>query len=457
MSASITVRNPYDGTEIGEVPSHTAEDVQSAVEKAKAARYEDELPAWRRAEILDTCSDMIGSRREELAHVISKESAKPIAAARVEVARALSTMGFSSIECRKIAGEVIPMEGSMVAEGKIAYTTRVPVGVVGAISPFNFPLNLVCHKIGPAIAAGCPVVLKPASQTPFSSLALAEMLYQSGLPESWLSVVTGSGSEVGKALVESDVDYISFTGSSEVGWGIQQQAPKKRVALELGNSTPLIVTPDSDWEDAAYGVATAGYTHAGQSCVSVQRVYVHSAIAEPFTDLVVQLVSDLVVGDPEDERVAVSALIDENSRDRVAAWIQEAVDQGAKLLCGGTIEGSILTPAVLSDTTLDMKVCKDEVFGPVVSIATFETFEEALDLANGTRYGLQAGIFTNDLNTALRASRELEFAGVIVNEVPTWRADIMPYGGIKDSGNTREGPAFAVQEMTEPRLAVFNL
>ena len=436
----------------------TAADVDAAVTKARDAQRHHALPAWRRAEILTTCSNLIDERREDLAQIIAKEAAKPITTARVEVARALSTLGLAGIEARKIGGHVLPMDGSMVGEGKLAYTTRVPCGIVGAISPFNFPLNLVAHKVGPAIAAGCPIVLKPASQTPLSALALADLLRESGLPEGWLNVVTGSGSEVGNAIVEHpDIAAISFTGSAEVGWDIPRRAPRKRVGLELGNSTPIIIEADGDWEEAAYGIAAGGFNHAGQSCISVQRVYVQREIAEPFTAMLVDLVENLELGDPLREETNVSALISEGDRDRVHSWIHEAVQQGAVLECGGEIRGSLLTPAVLTNTNLDMLVCKDEVFGPVVAVQTYDSLHEAIALANGTRYGLQAGIYTQDIDSALLASQALEFGGVLINEVPTWRADLMPYGGVKDSGNTREGPAYAVETFTDLRLVVLNL
>ncbi len=451
------VRSPYDESEIGEVPEHSDADVDAAVQAARRAVSVEQLPAWRRAEILTAASDMIGARREELAHTISREAAKPISTARTEAARALSTIGFSGLEARHLGGEVLPMEGSMMGEGKLAFTQRVPIGVVAAISPFNFPLNLVAHKVGPALAAGCPVVLKPASQTPFSALALAEILAECGLPEGWLNVVTGPGSTVGDALISHpDVAYVSFTGSADVGWQIPAKAPRKKVALELGNSTPVIIEPDGNWEQAAHSIAVAGYTHAGQSCVSVQRVYVQEQIAGDFTRLLADLVSALPVGDPSDETTAVSSMISSNERDRAHSWIKEATEQGADLLCGGEIEGSLLTPAVLANTTIDMAVQNKEIFAPVVAVQAYETLDEAVDLANGTRYGLQAGIFTDDVHTALRASRELHFGAVLINEVPTWRADIMPYGGVKDSGNTREGPRYAIESMTETRLVVMD-
>ena len=456
MAEAIEVRSPFDGAVIGEVPKLSADDVDSAVLSAKAT-LRNHIPAWRRAEILYDASLAASERREDLARIIATEAAKPIATARLEAARAVSTLGWSSLAARRLAGEVLPMEGSMVGEGKLAYTTRVPVGVVGAISPFNFPLNLVCHKVGPAIAAGCPIVLKPASQTPFSAFALAEILRECGLPDGYLTVVTGSGAEVGNAIVEHpDVAFISFTGSADVGWTLNQKAARKRVCLELGNSTPIIVAADSDWEEAVERIAAGGYSHAGQSCISVQRAYVQREIASQFTEALVSRVEQLVTGDPMAEDTNVSALITESDRDRVKSWIDEAIGQGATLLCGGEIEGSVLTPTVLDDVTLDMKVASEEVFGPVVGVQTFGDLDEAINLANGTRYGLQAAIYTSNINEAMRATRELDFGAVLVNESPTWRADLMPYGGVKDSGNTREGPDYATWEMTERRLVVIN-
>jgi acyl-CoA reductase-like NAD-dependent aldehyde dehydrogenase len=335
----------------------------------------------------------------------------------------------------------------------------VPIGVVGAIAPFNFPLNLVAHKLGPAIAAGCPVVLKPASQTPFSSLALAQMLVEEcGLPPEYLHVVTGGGGTVGNALVDHpDVALITFTGSPEVGWSIRSRAPRKRVGLELGNNAPCIIEPDGDWQTAAAKIKMAGFSHAGQSCISTQRVFVHSSIAQQFTDALVAHVNTLVVGDPMDEATDVSALISRSERDRVAAWVAEAEAQGATIATGGTLDDAgVLRPTVITNARHDMKVCAQEVFGPVVTIASYDDLDEALREANDSKYGLQAAIFTQDISIALKAVRTLDFGGVLVNEVPTWRADQQPYGGLRDSGNTREGPAFSVKEMTEIRMVVLS-
>jgi len=458
MSDEIVVRSPYDGHEVGRVPRQGVADVDRAVADARRALVDEPFPPWKRAEVLDAAARLLAERSEDLARTIATEAAKPIRTARVEAARAVSTFTFAAVEARRLTGEMVPIDAAEVGEGRLAFTLRLPVGVVAAISPFNFPLNLVAHKVAPAIAAGCPVVLKPASQTPLSAVALAAVLVEEcGLPPGYLQVVTGGGGDVGNALVEHpDVAYVSFTGSSEVGWAIAAKAGRKKVGLELGNSSPVVIDAGGSWDSAARSIATAGFSHAGQSCVSVQRVYVHHEVAEPFTDLLAELASGLVVGDPLDEATDVSSLISEGERDRVMSWIEEAVDAGARLLTGGVLEGGVLRPTVLADVTPDMRVCRDEVFGPVVAVQRCGSFDEALRLADDTRYGLQAGVFTAGLASAMRAARQLHFGTVLINEVPTWRADQMPYGGVRESGNTKEGPAWAVRAMTEERLVVIR-
>ena len=458
-TSTITVTSPYNGAVLGEVPACTAADVDRAVAVAKAALAAGAMPLWKRAEVLDRAAARLTERREEFARVIAAEAAKPIRTARVEAERAAGTFQFAAAEARKLGGEMIPLDAIPAGEGKLGFTLRVPIGVVGAIAPFNFPLNLVVHKVGPAIAAGCPVVLKPASQTPFSSIALAEMLIdECGLPADWLHVVTGGGSTVGNALVDhADIALITFTGSPEVGWSIRSRAPRKRVGLELGNNAPVIIEADGDWAAAAAKIRTAGFSHAGQSCISTQRVFVHRSVADDFTAALVEHVGTLVVGDPMDESTEVSALISTGERDRVHDWVVEAVAQGAHLACGGRLTADgVLEPTVLTNVTHEMKVCAKEVFGPVVAVATYDDVDDALALANDSEYGLQAGIFTSDVATALKAVRTLDFGGVLVNEVPTWRADQQPYGGLRDSGNTREGPAYSVKEMTEIRMVVLG-
>jgi acyl-CoA reductase-like NAD-dependent aldehyde dehydrogenase len=457
--AWIEVRAPYDGALLGRVPACGPDQVNGAVQAAKVALAAGPLAAWKRAEILDRAAYLLAQRTEDLARTIATESAKPIKTARVEAQRAVSTFTFAAVAARTLAGDMVPMDASAAGDGKLAFTLRVPIGVVGAISPFNFPLNLVAHKLAPAIAAGCPVVLKPASQTPLSAIALARMLLdECGLPPGQLNVVTGGGGTVGNAIVDHpDVALITFTGSPEVGWGIRARAARKKVGLELGNNAPLIIEPSADVETAAKKVSVAGFSHAGQSCISTQRIYVHESVRERFLDALVPLVEALVVGDPLDERTDVSALISTGERDRVQSWVDDAVAAGAQILAGGKVrEDGVLAPTVLGDVTPDMKVCSDEVFGPVVGVATYAELDEALYLANDSRYGLQAAIFTADLDDALKAARTLEYGGVLVNEVPTFRADQQPYGGNRDSGNTREGPQWAVREMTEERLVIIQ-
>ena len=456
----IEVRAPYDGELLGRVPACGASEIARAVAAARAVHEAGALAPWKRAEILDTAARLLSERVESFAQIIATESAKPIKTARVEAQRAVSTFTFAAAVARTATGEMVPMDASAAGDGKLAFTLRVPIGVIGAISPFNFPLNLVAHKLAPAIAAGCPVVLKPASQTPLSAIALARLLIdECGLPAGHLNVVTGSGSTVGAAIVEhDDIAMITFTGSPEVGWGIRAQAPRKKVGLELGNNAPVILDPSADFETAAKKISVAGYSHAGQSCISTQRVYVHESIAERFVDVLAPLVEGLVVGGPLDEKTDVSALISSGERDRVASWVEEALTQGAQLATGGKVrEDGVLQPTLLTNVTPEMKVCSGEVFGPVVGVASYSDYGEALRLANDTRYGLQAAVFTRDLDAALRAARTLDFGGVLVNEVPTFRADQQPYGGLRDSGNTREGPRYAVEEMTEARLIILSL
>jgi acyl-CoA reductase-like NAD-dependent aldehyde dehydrogenase len=351
------------------------------------------------------------------------------------------------------------MEAGAAGEGKLGYVLRLPVGVVGAISPFNFPLNLVAHKLGPSIAAGNATVLKPAGQTPISAIKLAEILYEAGLPENWLHVITGPGSEVGNAIVEDDrIGAITFTGSAPVGWAIRSKAARKKVNLELGSTAPLIVHDDGDWETAADKAKLHAYSHAGQSCISVQRILVQESIADDFTKRFVANVESLVTGDPMDEATDVGPVISPDDRDRVKSWVDEAVAAGGDLLTGGELvdEGRCLAPTVISEPPRDEKVWCEEIFGPVATVHSYSSFDEAIELANDAKFGLQAGVFTRDIGRGLAAGERLEFGGVLVNEVPTFRTDQMPYGGVKDSGNTREGPAYAVRELTEERLVTLQ-
>src|SRR5213592_3715927 len=450
----LEVRSPYSREVVGRVPKAGAREAKRAIDAAERAMREP-LPAHKRAEILVRVAGALGRRHDEVARLISDEAGKPLKAARVEAARAMSTYTFAAVEARKLAGEMVPMDAAQAGEGKLAFTLRRPIGVVGAISPFNFPLNLVAHKIAPALAAGCAVVLKPASQTPLSALLLAELEHDAGLPPGWLNVLVGPASEIGDVLVEDErVKLITFTGSSGVGWKLKERAPKKRVNLELGNATPLIVAADADVPTAATKVSQSAFAFAGQSCISVQRVYVERSAYDEFVHQLVPLVEALRVGDPADEDTDVGPVIDEDARERILGWVKASSGQ---VLTGGELEGDLIRPTVIANPGRDDEVSCEEVFGPVCTVTAVDSIDEAIGLANGTRYGLQAGIFTASLDNALRAAQELEFGGVTVNEAPTFRSDQMPYGGVKDSGNTREGPHYAVREMTEERLVVVEL
>jgi acyl-CoA reductase-like NAD-dependent aldehyde dehydrogenase len=451
----IDVRSPYSGEVVGRVAKGGADEARRALDAAARA-LESPLPAHKRAEILVKVAGLIGRRHEEVARTISEEAGKPIKTARVEASRAMSTYTFAAVEARKLAGEMIPLESAQAGEGKLGFTVRKPIGVVAAISPFNFPCNLVAHKLAPALAAGCPVVLKPATATPLSALLLAELELEAGLPAGWLNVVVGPAAPIGDAMVADDrVKLITFTGSGEVGWSLQERAPQKRVKLELGNSTPVIVAADADVAKAAATLAGNAFSFAGQSCISVQRIYVERSRFDDFVAAFVPKVEALKVGDPADDETDVGPVIDEGSRARIRGWIDEATASGAELLTGGEEDG-LLRPAVLANVADAEKVSCEEVFGPVVVVNPVDSVDEGIERANGTRFGLQAGIFTASLDTALDAADRLEFGGVVVNEAPTFRSDQMPYGGVKASGNTREGPAYAVREMTEERLVVIQ-
>jgi acyl-CoA reductase-like NAD-dependent aldehyde dehydrogenase len=453
----VEVKSPYSGDVVGRVAKAGADETRAAIDAAEKAMA-DPLPAHKRAEILVKVVAGIARRHDEIARQIAAEAGKPLKAAKVETSRAMSTYTFSAVEARKLAGEMVPMDAAQAGQGKLAFTLREPIGIVGAISPFNFPLNLVAHKIAPALAAGCSVVLKPASQTPLSALTLAELEHEAGLPPGWLNVLVGPASEIGDVLVEDErVRAITFTGSSAVGWGLKERAARKKVLLELGNTTPVIVQGDADLDEAASKLAANAFSFAGQSCISVQRIYVQQPAYDEFVTRFVPKVEELVVGDPAEEDTDVGPVIDDDARERILSWIEEARDGGAEVLTGGDLDGDLIQPTVLANAGPDLKVCREEVFGPVCVVNAYESLDEAIALANGTRYGLQAGVFTSDIRAALQTAQSLEFGGVTVNEAPTFRADQMPYGGVKDSGNTREGPAYSVRELTEQRVVVIDL
>lgn len=452
------VRSPWDGSELAAVPVAGAEETRAALEAAHEAMTRSPLPAHRRGEVLERAAQTVRERREELAGLLVREVGKPLKQALVEVDRCVQTLTFSAIEARTLAGEGIPIDAHPAGEGRRGFTIRVPIGVIGAITPFNFPLNLAAHKVGPAIAAGCACVLKPAAVAPLCGIELVRILHRAGLPPAYLSVVTGSASEIGDVLVEDErVAMITFTGSAEVGWELARRAARKKVKLELGNTTPLIVCADADLEAAAQAAAISGNGFAGQSCISVQRVLVDRRVHDDFAERLVGAVRALAVGDPSDPDTDVGPLIDQEARDRVCEWIDEARSAGAVELAGGTLDGGHLLPTVLDDMPLHVRAWEREIFGPVLGLRAFDSVDEAIELANATEYGLQAGIFTRDLATALTAAERLRFGGVTINEAPTFRVDQMPYGGTKASGNTREGPRYTVREMSEERMVVIRL
>src|SRR5262245_55992874 len=402
------VESPYDGTVIGRVPKGDAALVERATDAAAEAFLAGDFPAHKRAAILDRAAELVAEREDDLTMTIAAEAGKPVKTARVEAQRCVGTLEFAAVAARTLTGHTIPMDAGAAGVGKLGIVMRVPYGVVGAISPFNFPLNLVAHKLGPAIAAGNAVVLKPAGQTPISSIKLAEVFYDAGLPENWLQVVCGSGGEVGNAIVESERTHaITFTGSAPVGWGIRSKVPHKKVNLELGSNAPLIVNDDGDWETAADKAQIHAFSHAGQSCISIQRILVHDAVADDFTTRLVKNVERLSVGDPMDESVDVGPLISEGDRDRVKEGVAEAASGGGEVLTGGELvdEGRCLAPTLIRKPPHQAKVWCEEIFGPVATIDTFGSFDEAIELANDSKFGLQAGVFTADIGRGLEAGR----------------------------------------------------
>ncbi len=450
------VRSPYSGDVVGEVAEQTWDDMDGALDAAaRAFETTRAQTAFERSGVLLAAADGIRKRADELTKLIVDEGGKPYKNAKVEVARAVSTLTWAGEEAKRFTGELIRLDTEQTAGGRLGLVRKFPLGVVLGISPFNFPLNLVCHKVGPALAAGNTIVVKPATSTPLSAVKLEEILREAGAGDA-LQVITASSQDAERAVQDERVAKISFTGSSAVGWHIKSLAPRKKVTLELGGNAAVIVEPDADLAHAADRVAYGGFYQAGQSCISVQRVLVHASVRDGFVDALVPRVEALRVGDPSDEETDVGPLIDAGALDRVDAWVREALDGGAKALCGAKRDDPCYLPTVLTDVRPDMKVSCNEVFGPVITLQTYETFDEALQLANETSYGLQAGVFTNDIEKVFRAHREIEVGGVVHNDVSSFRADQMPYGGEKDSGFGREGLRYAMDEMSEMRILVLS-
>lgn len=458
MSAR-AVHLAFDGSVIGEVTETPVAALPQVLERAQAgARVMRELTREERARILRKAHDQFLAEREDLARTVALEGSKPIREARAEVDRASQTLLFSAEEARRLAGEEIPMDAAPGGKGRMAMTIRQPLGVIAAITPFNFPLNLSMHKVGPAIAAGNSIIHKPASATPLSALKAAKILADCGLPEGALQVIVGPGGELGRALVSADpVKLVTFTGSAAVGIGLRRDAGLKRVTLELGNNSAVVVTADADLELAASSCVAGAYGHSGQTCISVQRIYVARAVRDAFVQRFDAARSRLQMDHPLEDRCEIASLIDEKEAVRVENWIGEAVSAGARRIGGGHRHGTVLEPALLTDVPASTHLAVDEAFGPVAYVNAFDTLEEAIALVNNSRYGLQAGIFTRDLATAWRFAREVECGGVLINDVSNFRVDQMPYGGVKESGTGKEGPHYAIEEMTELKLVSWRL
>ena len=455
----IDVLNPYDGTVVDTVPCADVGDVEKALDSAaRGARTMAKLPGYDRYRILKKTAELIEARSEEFARTITLEEGKSLAESRFEVSRAVQTLTLSGEEAKRVHGETVTFDGAPGGAGKLGFTLRVPCGVVVAISPFNFPLNLVCHKVGHALAAGKAVVIKPATDTPLSALKLTEILLEAGLPAEGVACLTGRGGEVGDALCrDRRVRKITFTGSRDVGERICRMAGIKKVTMELGSNAPVIIMPDADLEKVATAVAATGYTNAGQVCISTQRVLTSDKVYGDFLDALKPKVEALVTGNPLDANTRVGPMIRERDAIRVGEWVREAAATGARVVTGGVRQGAIYAPTVVADVKPDMRIFCDELFGPAVAVTRFDTIDEAIALANDTIYGLAAGIFTENLEWAMRFAREVEAGNLMINWGPQWRADLMPYGGLKDSGFGKEGPRYAIEEMTELKLVCFHL
>jgi acyl-CoA reductase-like NAD-dependent aldehyde dehydrogenase len=456
---SIPVENPYDHSVIDTVPRGDRSDVERALESAvRGARVMAKLSGYDRFRILRKAADLMAARQEDLGRTISLEEGKAISEGRLEASRAVETILGSAEEAKRIHGETVPVDGAPGGAGKLAFTLRVPCGVVVAVTPFNFPLNLVCHKVGPALAAGNAVIVKPATDTPLSALKLTEILLEAGLPAEGIQCVTGPGGELGDLLcADPRVRKITFTGSRDVGEHICRTAGIKRVTMELGSNSPVIVMPDANLARVAEAVAATGYANAGQVCISTQRVLASGRIYGDFLDALKPRVEAITTGSQLDESVKMGPMVREREAARVDEWIREAVSAGARLVTGGERRGAVYAPTVVADVKPEMRISAEELFGPAVAVTPFDDIDQAIALANDTPYGLAAAIFTESLEGAMKFAREVHSGNLHVNWGPQWRADLMPYGGVKESGFGKEGPRYAVEEMTELKTVVLHL
>jgi acyl-CoA reductase-like NAD-dependent aldehyde dehydrogenase len=454
----VEIRAPYDGTPLAEVFQATRDHAERAIQAAvRAFGSTRRLPAFERQRVLRAVAQQIATRKEEFARTIAQEAGKPLKASRTEVERAVFTFTVAAEETTRIPGEYLSLDWQQFTSGRWGIVRRFPIGPVAGITPFNFPLNLVAHKVAPAVAAGCPIIIKPAPQTPLTSLLLAETIEQAGLPDGAFNVLPLSNEDAGVLVEDDRIKLISFTGSAPVGWEIKRRAGKKKVVLELGGNAGVIVHGDTDLAWAAERCVAGGFSYAGQTCISVQRILVERSVFRKFTDLLVEGVGRLQVGDPLEDTTDLGPLIRESDAVRATEWVQAAIQDGATLLCGGKRHGSMMEPTVLTGTRPDMKVNCHEIFAPVVTVEAYDDFAQALKKINESPYGLQAGVFTRDANRIFQAYEELEVGGVIAGDVPSFRIDHMPYGGVKDSGLGREGLRYAIEDMTEPKLLVMNL
>jgi acyl-CoA reductase-like NAD-dependent aldehyde dehydrogenase len=451
------VRSPFNNEPLARVSSASRGDVEEAIAVAASTSAEmRRLPRYEIAEALRRIADYIKERREDFARTIVQEAGKPITAARGETDRAISTFTFASEEARRFTGESVPVDTQAIGKGRFGWMERVPRGVVFGITPFNFPLNLVAHKVAPALASRNSIIVKPSPRTPLTALMLGEAFLSSGFPKGALQIVPMEIAEIDLLLIDERVQMISFTGSAEVGWKLRERAARKAVTLELGGNAPVIVDETADISYSVERSAMAAFSYAGQVCISAQRLFIHEKIADEWTSLFVERAENLHTGDPLDEKTELSVMINEEAARRAEEWINEAVNAGARLLCGGTRRGALLDATVLTDVHSEMRICSEEVFAPVATIQTFSDFDAALNEANNTRYGLQAGVFTRDMRRAFQSADVLEFGGVLINDAPAFRVDNMPYGGVKLSGTGREGVRYAMEEMTEPRMIVID-
>jgi acyl-CoA reductase-like NAD-dependent aldehyde dehydrogenase len=454
----VEIRSPYDGTVISQIYQGRKQHAEAAIASAvKAFGTTRRLPAFERQRVLRRVAESISQRREEFARTMAQESGKPIRASRTEVERSIFTFTVAAEESTRIYGEYLPLDWQQATVGRWGIVRRFPIGPIAGITPFNFPLNLVAHKVAPAIASGCPIVLKPAPQTPLTAMLLAETVQQAGWPDGGFNVLPLSNEDAGILVSDERLKMISFTGSAPVGWQIKKSAGKKKVLLELGGNAGVLVHSDADLQFAADRCVAGGFGYAGQTCISVQRVLVERGVFAEFLELLMAGVKKLVTGDPMEESTDVGPLIRESDAARAADWVNEAVRGGARLLTGGRRKGSVMDPVVLTGTRPDMKVNCQEIFAPVVTVESYDNFEDAVRQLNQSAFGLQAGIFTRDAKLLFHAYDELEVGAVIAGDVPTFRIDHMPYGGVKDSGLGREGLRYAIEEMTEPKLLVMNL